>query len=491
MSNTEIDVRLSILNSLLESTHRDVGKVIETHKTMIEQDPLFYGHLAVWAMDNTDVRDHKEVFTACLLLSEYPEHREAGYVLLQDFAPYQVARIKNHVKNVFKKNPPRVMKSAVRTYLNGFENNPSRLDNAAASRNRKSLTSLYASFRLQPNARAQALLFDATPPEDSKRAQVKMLAGIDDPTEQAKLIVQHNIPYTTAVGAISNMTPTVIAALINQMSDQEILVNLGSLKKRGALDNKDIKALVDKKLKKVKRSNKVDALKAAKTAQTAGVDSDLAKDLTDISDAQLKKKGRITRSTALLIDKSQSMSDAIEIGKGVGALISTIVEADFFCWAFDVVGHKIDCRSDSLDDWQKALRMIKAGSATSCGAAVYQMLQNNQFAEQIIMISDQGENRAPFFVQQMDEYKNRFGAYPKIVFINCGRWMSDKIERQCDQKQIEYDSIKVPKGSDYYSIPNLIPLLNKPGRIDLLAEVMETKLPTRAGFDKKKTRLVR
>lgn len=489
--NTEQDIRLKILNSLLESTHRDVQRVADTHKGMVEQDPLFYGHLAVWAQANTDVRDHKEMFVAQLLLSEFPEHREAGYVLLQSFPPYQVERIKNHVKRVFKRNPPRIMKSAVRTYLRGFENHPARLDGVAASRNRKPLTGLYASFKIAPSDRAQSILFDDNPPADSKLAQVKLLSATDDPTEQARMIVENNIPYTTAVGAVSNMTPTVLAALINQMSDQEVLVNLGSLQKRGVMNNKDLKGLVEKRLKKLKKSKKVDSLKAQKAASTAGVDSDMADVLTDVSDAQLKRKGRITRSTALLIDKSSSMTDAIELGKGIGSMISTIVESDFYCWAFDVVAVPINCRSDKLQDWEKAMRMIRAGSATSCGAGLHQMVNNDQFVEQIIMITDQGENRAPYFIQEMDRFKDKFGMYPRVVFINCGRYASNHLERQCDQRQIEYESIKVPRGSDYYSIPNLIPLLNKPGRLDLLEEIMQTPLPTREQFDARAVRLVK
>jgi len=509
MASKEQDVRLQILNSLLDSTHRDIGRVVETHKSMIDQDPLFYGHLAVWAMENTDIRDHKEVFVATLLLSEFPEHREVGYVLLQNFPPYQVEKIKNHVKKVFKKNPPRVMKSAVKTYLKDFELNDSRFDGAVAARQRNALTGLYSSFRLKPGAhqdedttvvvdgeecqvtRAQAILFEDQPPKDSKLYQIKLLAGENDPVEQAKLIVEHKIPYTTAVGAIKNMTPTVIAALINNMTDQELLVNLGALKKRGALDNKDIKSLVDIKLKKVKKSKKVDALKAAKAAETAGVDSETAKQLVDISSEQLKRKGTIKRSTALIIDKSQSMTEAIEIGKGIGAMISTIVEGDFYCYAADVVAVPITCVSNSLDDWQKAMKMIKARNATSCGAGIHHLRGRNQMVEQIIMVTDQGENRNPLFIEEMRAYKKKFGFMPKVVFVNCGKWSCDKLERECAAEGIEYDAIHVPSGADYYSIPNLIPLLTKPSRVDLLEEILQTPLPTREEFDKKMVRVIK
>ena len=33
---------------------------------------------------------------------------------------------------------------------------------------------------------------------------------------------------------------------------------------------------------------------------------------------------------------------------------------------------------------------------------------------------------------------------------------------------------------DYYSLPNLIPLLSKPNRLELLAEIMKTPLPSKA-----------
>lgn len=503
MTSKEQDVRLQILNSLLDSTHREIGRVVETHKQMIEQDPLFYGHLAVWAMENTDIRDHKEVFVSSLLLSEYEEHREAGYVLLQRFPPHQVVKIKNHVKKAFKKNPPRMMKSAVKAYLKGFELNDARFDGAVASRQKKSLIGLYSSFRIKPGfnqeedtnvlidgeeckvTRAQAILFENQPPENSKPYHVKILSETEDPVEQAQLIVQHKIPYTTAVGAVKNLTPTVLAALIDRMSDQEILVNLGALKKRGVLDNKDLKELVNSKIKKVKKSGKVDALKAAKTAKTAGVDSDMAKELVAVSEAQLKSKGRIRMSTALIIDKSQSMSAAIEIGKGIGSMISTIVESDFYCIVADVMASEIKCKSSSLDDWQKAMRMVKCGSATSCGVGIRHLIKNNQLAEQIIMVTDQEENRHPLFIDQIKEYKDKFGFMPRVIFVNCGRWSYDKLERECDRAGVEYEAIHVPDGADYYSLPNLIPLLTASGRLDLLEDIMQIALPTREEFDKR------
>ena len=104
MLNTERDLRLEMLNSLLTTPHRALEKVAEVHKDMIELDPIFYGHLAVWYLANGDVRDHKEVFVGNLLGSPITEHRDAGFVLLQTLPPYQVARVikfmKRHLKTI-------------------------------------------------------------------------------------------------------------------------------------------------------------------------------------------------------------------------------------------------------------------------------------------------------------------------------------------------------------------------------------------------------
>src|ERR687885_2319674 len=130
MNTAERDLRLEMLNSLLTTPHRELGKVAELHKLMVELDPIFYGHLAVWYQRNGDVRDHKEVFVANLLRSELPEHRDAGFVLLQEFPPYEVARVIDFMKARGGK-VPRCARTAVTRYLRARENDPRLFDRAA------------------------------------------------------------------------------------------------------------------------------------------------------------------------------------------------------------------------------------------------------------------------------------------------------------------------------------------------------------------------
>src|SRR5918912_2370544 len=207
----ERDVRLEMLNSLLTTPHRKLEEVAGLHKTMLERDPVFYGHLAVWYQRHGDVRDHKEVFVGNLLTSAADGHRGAGFVLVQELPPYQVARVVDFVKQR-RGTLPRSARTAVTRYLREREARPQFFD-AAALRARKSMKRLYAGLHIRPDARADAILFKDAPPADSLAFALKLLARAETPAEQARLIVEHRLPYAVAVGALKALTPSVLVAL--------------------------------------------------------------------------------------------------------------------------------------------------------------------------------------------------------------------------------------------------------------------------------------
>src|SRR5262249_41653465 len=62
MANTEQDLRLGILNTLLTTPHRKLDQIWPIHQEMAQKDPRFYVRLAAWYSDHGDVRDHKEMF---------------------------------------------------------------------------------------------------------------------------------------------------------------------------------------------------------------------------------------------------------------------------------------------------------------------------------------------------------------------------------------------------------------------------------------------
>ena len=51
------------------------------------------------------------------------------------------------------------------------------------------------------------------------------------------------------------------------------------------------------------------------------------------------------------------------------------------------------------------------------------------------------------------------------------------LERECRQEQIAFDAYQFE--GDYYALPNLLPLLTRPSKLDMLMDVMAYPLPER------------
>ena len=341
---------------------------------------------------------------------------------------------------------------------------------------RKAVKRLYAVLHVKPGERAQKILFDKDPPKDSRLFALKRLAGAQSPAKQAAAIVEHRIPYRVAATVIKQMTPTVMLALIERMSPQDLINNLGSLKRRGAFDNDDVKSAIEVKLEEAKTDDRVAAFKAEEAVKAAGVSDEVQQKLQDVASTQVKARGRITRPTALLVDKSASMSTAIELGKRIGSMISTVCEKNLFVYAFDTMAYEISPKGEELADWEKAFAGIQAGGCTSCGVPLSYMQRKKQYVEQIIMITDEQENSAPNFVDALKQYREATMADPAICLVRTLH-ATDQLQKQCQQQGLIVDVFQFT--GDYYSLPNLIPMLTRPSKMELLMEIMDYPLPKR------------
>jgi hypothetical protein len=272
------------------------------------------------------------------------------------------------------------------------------------------------------------------------------------------------------------MTPTVLLALIDVMSPQELINNLASLQRRGAMNNADLKAAIEAKLEQAKTGKRVSAFKTGEAMKAAPLSAEVQAQLEKVADTQIKARGKIERPTALLVDKSGSMQIAIELGKRIGAMISTVCESDLFVYAFDTMAYPIDRAGDDLATWEKSFQGITAGGGTSCGVAVQMMTRKRQYVEQIIMVTDEEENTAPLFVESLKKYREELKADPNVCFVKVPRAVN-KLETECQRAGLAYDAFQF--SGDYYSLPNLIPLVSRPSKLELLMEIMDYPLPIR------------
>jgi hypothetical protein len=397
-------------------------------------------------------------------------------MLVQQLPPYQVARVVDFVKQQ-RGTLPRSARTAVTRYLREREAKPQFFD-AAALRARKSMKRLYAGLHVRPDARADAILFKDTPPADSLAFALKLLARAATPTEQARLIVEHRLPYAVAVGALKALTPAALVALISRMTPQEVINNLKSLKARGALEDAEVKALVDEKLAAAAQAERISAFKAAQAAEAAGADARTTAQLETVLNEQVKRRGRITKATALFVDKSGSMAAAIEVGKRIAALVSGVTEAALYVYAFDTMAQAVapPGAGRELSDWARAFRRFVADGGTSIGAPLEVLRLKRQAVEQIILVTDEGENTAPYFSQVFARYCAELRVEPHVIIVRVGA-SCDLIERQLRQARASVETFTF--AGDYYALPNLVPLLSRPSRLELLLEILETPLPER------------
>jgi hypothetical protein len=303
------------------------------------------------------------MFVITLATSAFTGHRDVGLALLRQLPPYEVARVVDFIHGTRKRdeqrglfrNAPRSLRTEVTRYLRDREAEPDWFDSSVLIA-RKAMKRLYALLHVAPGERAQKVLFEETPPADSRLFALKELAKAATPEEQARVIREHRLPYRIASTVVPQPAGEAVRALIECMSHQELINSLGALKRRGVLDDAEMKALVDAKLEQAKSGPRVSAFKAEKALEVAGVDAETRRKLEGVADRQVKAKGRIDRPTALLIDKSGSMSVAIELGKRIGAMLSAVTTAPLHVVVFDTAAHPVQAAGSDLAGWERRWR---------------------------------------------------------------------------------------------------------------------------------------
>src|SRR5262249_52441978 len=161
------------------------------------------------------------------------------------------------------------------------------------------------------------------------------------------------------------------------------------------------------------------------------------------------------------IDKSASMNLAIELGKRIGALVSAVTTRELYVYAFDTVAYPVESAGSDLAAWEKAMKGITAGGPTPCRRPPEMMRRKKQYAEQIVRVTDEDENTDPLFVPTFKKYREEVKADPNVCFVRTPGART-LLEDQCRAAGINADAFQF--NGDYYSLPNLVPLLSKPSR---------------------------
>lgn len=484
-NNEEANIRVKLLNSFLQTSHGELTQFSRLHLDALEKDPIFYGHLSRWYFEKGSVRDHRELFVAHLLTSPYPEHRSCGIVLIQFLRVYQVERVIRYVREVLH-YPTRSLKTAVRLYLQRRENQKEWFDESVI-RNKHSLKKIYASLHIKPGERAERILFRNDPPSDSRVYALKLLQkNRNNPDIQARLILENHIHFTTAMGYIKIFTPSVLFALLSMMTPQQVINNMEFLRKRGAMNSITMRKVIEEKLKHGVNESRVNDFKTLAALSRFRADEDMAGKLLEMTNDRLRKKGRITVPTAIFVDKSGSMDSCIEIGKLLATMCSSISDSDLYVYAFDSFYFEVKNDGGGFQSWMNAFKRIRATGATAIGAP-FKDLMDKREVEQILVISDGEENCKPYFAEMLEKYESWTGKECRVIFLK----VSEK-QTPLETSMKGREMTVIPFNGDYYSLPNVIPLLCSAGNFELVNEIMSRPLYERTdinslppGFDER------
>lgn len=465
-----------LLRSLMSVPHRDYDKLVPQFREAINEDPDFMARACVYlAMGNTSIRDHEDIAIITLLQSHahFSEFRDAGFVLLLNIAPFRIIRVLDYISRSDRK-VPRLTKIIATQFVQTLEAEPARFDGVAVG-NFRNLKNVYRHYHIKPNDRAQAILFDNNPPEDSKSSILKQIAASTDPTEQAKLVIEHKIPYRIASTVMPKNSPEVGVALIAAMSPTEALNSRSWIEKSGLLEIDEVKVMYVDKITRATKS--VASAEHRESAQ--GEDAEVQAAVETAKQTAIEQS-QIESNIMLLIDRSSSMDNAIRTAIEFGARIAPLSTGELCVTTFNDRAREIKVDNpNSYVGWQQAFKTIKAGGRTSIGSGLEVGISNGYMPEKIVVITDGGENQRPYLYDVLSIFMVRSQVDPHIVtiFVDSNEKYRNHYTNSISPLGLQHDAYIFD--GDYYLFDQVVAALGGPKAKSMVDMIMEIELPRR------------
>ena len=499
--------RNQMVNQLLNIGHGNLSGYIPTCMKAIEDESELFAHLIAWNQIKGEVRDSKIAFPVIALRGESDlelyENAVSHLLLLDPLNLVKAARFSfgmtsgriEYMKKVpFGKGKFRFVKDTtnvsarslgpgakkllyggIEQYLRFRERNRG-LWTSTALQHRASLKSLYSIFHIKPNAFAQAVLFENKKPKGTVFEALVNLKNMNA-QEAAGTILHFKIPFIVATGALSGIKdkPDVIMALIDQMSGNELINMTDALRKMGVFENSVLKASYDEAVERLRKDKRVSTMKASKAAEKIG-DEKVARKMKAIQEEKLESLGGIEGDWLILGDKSSSMNSAIEKSCAVASLIAQQVKGNVNLIFFNDSPTRFDVTGKSYEEIKEMTKRVKASGWTSIGCGLDLLTERNVLVNGIVIVSDGGDNRNPYFHDAYRKYVNKIGIEPTVYLYWVKGSSNDVLSGYCQRTGIPIQKFDVTN-VDYYGFPNMIKTL-KSSRYSLIDEIMEVPLLT-------------
>jgi hypothetical protein len=466
--------RNQILSELSKSPHGKLAEYEQLGRKAVVQDPDFFAHLIAWDRNKGDIRDAKVALPVISLTNpELPEElADNSLAHMAMLNPREFIRAYRFALEMHVHGRMRVRR-LTEQYLRDLESDRHEW-NRSVVQHRRVMKELYSLSHIKPSEDAQAILFKGHCPPSSIFEVIRHLKDMP-PEVAASEIIARKIPFLIAQGALGlkMKNPDVVFALIQRMTPTELVTNTKNLEKWGLKTNPALRSAFEEGLKRASTSRS-NVLKTTRAAE-AMADSGLREKLRGLQDRQLDALG-VEGNWLVLADKSDSMSSAIKLATEVAATLAKMVKGKVWLVFFNTSPQTIDVTGMSLDAIRVKTKHIKADGCTSIGCGLQRMLDCKLEIDGIAVVSDGGENRAPFFHNVYPAYAKFAGKEPPVYLYHCGH-REPTFTGFMHRAGIDMQVFDVASNVDYYSLPNIVSTM-RTNRYSLIDEVMETKLLT-------------
>ena len=475
MERTEVS-RNQLVNQILHIGHGDLSIYNDVGLKAVRVEPELFGHLIAWNWNKGEVRDSKTAFPFLALRGasdrELYENAVSHLCLLD---PRNLLKGLYYHKSLpqTKDGAGGILAKGVELYLRHREKNR-KLWNRTALQHRKSLKALYALNHIKPAFFAQEILFRRQYPAESVFLVLGELKNMA-PQEAAGTILNHEIPFLIAVGALGGIKdkPDVILALIERMSGSELINNTNTLKRWGAFDNPVLKASYDEAMRRTAKDKRVSTLKASKAIEVVK-DRKAAGKLRQIQEQRLQKLGGIEGDWLVMGDRSGSMAQSIKVACHVAGFIAQQVKGSVHLVLFNEDPTHYDVTGKSLDEIMKMTARVQATGGTSIGCGLQFLHDKGVLVNGIAICSDGGDNTMPLFHNVYGKYVGKFGVEPTVYLFHV-LGDHDVLSHYCNKAGIQLEKFDLGHDVDYYSLPQLVKVL-RTSKYSLCQEILDTPL---------------
>jgi hypothetical protein len=362
------------------------------------------------------------------------------------------------------------MRGVMADWLHWLERDPDRFD-AVTINNRTAMHRAYAAYHVTPGARAQSILFENVLPEGSKLSALRQLAKSNDPQTWLQLVEKHRLPYRILVSVLPD-TPAAKLVLVAAMTPTEALNSRAWMERSGLLNMPEVRDAYTAKVGKADRS----AASAEHRKSAQGADAGVQAVVNIAKDRSAAKQQRIQKSTLLAIDISGSMAAAITAGVELAARVAPLCDVEPFVAVFNDYAARVMARDTTLTAWQDAFRGVRAGGQTNPSAALALALDSGYMPEQLVIVTDGGENRMNL-AGQIKAYEESTGTVLHVFELHVPG-QGDSMVQRFDAAGVSYDKFEFD-GKDYYILDQIAALLAGERGVSLVERILKIELPHR------------